>query len=171
MSDKPDTDSKLGHDPLDWLKEDSSEATPEVSNSAESEPVTMEDDSTSSVENDSPDDIEKNETVSEPGPEPESEQEKEEPLLFEGGLTVAKMEALKPIVIAAIEALPQGFDWSVDFSNVTQIDSSGYQLMISTLNTCDVKQISVTLIGMNEEVKAQLVMLGDQRLLATLEAA
>ena len=54
---------------------------------------------------------------------------------------------------------------------MTQIDSSGYQLMISTLNTCDVKQISVTLIGMNEEVKAQLVMLGDQRLLATLEAA
>lgn len=169
MSDKPDTNSKLGHDPLDWLKEDSSEATPEISNSAESEPVTMEDDSTSSVENDSPDDIEKNETVSEP--EPESEQEKEETLLFEGGLTVAKIEALKPIVIAAIEALPQGFDWSVDFSNVTQIDSSGYQLMISTLNTCDVKQISVTLIGMNEEVKAQLVLLGDQRLLATLEAA
>ncbi|MDM7861897.1 STAS domain-containing protein [Alteromonas sp. ASW11-36] len=166
MSDKPDTDSKLGHDPLDWLKEDNSGAASDVSDSNGTDTVTTEIESTESV------DAETSNEHADPEASVELTEEEEatrESFLFDGALTVAKMEELKPKVIDAIEAIPEGGHWSIDFSKVTQIDSSGYQLMISALNSSDLKQISVTLLGLNQEVKTQLELLGDQRLLDAVD--
>lgn len=166
MSETPDNDSKLGHDPLDWLKEDNSEAAQEVSNSTENDADSIEEESIASA------DTEKSEALEESDTElATSKQEQDDTQLFEGGLTVAQMEALKPNVVSVIDALPDGAEWSVDFSHVTQIDSSGYQLMISLLNACEAKQVTVCLLGLTQEVKSQLELLGDQRLLASLKAA
>lgn len=166
MNDKSDIDSKLGHDPLDWLKDDNAVIKQEGPNTS-----TKDTDAPEVGPATSPDDSQSNELEKLNIEAEFSKQEQGDSLLFDGGLTVAKMEALKPNVLAAVEALPEGADWAIDLSHVTQIDSSGYQLMISTLNSCNLKQISVTLLGLNKEVKNQLELLGDERLLAILEAA
>ncbi|MFC3093116.1 anti-sigma factor antagonist [Alteromonas sediminis] len=135
--------NKLGHDPLEWLGEEEADTETKPSVSLEASPQS-----------------------SEPVLKPESDAPISEPEILEGPLTVAQVEEVHATLTTLIDGLPEGGNWTLDLSGVTQLDSSGYQLLVSAFNSCKLKQIAVSVTGLSESISELLTMLGDSTLKA-----
>ncbi|WP_100658407.1 STAS domain-containing protein [Alteromonas flava] len=153
---------KLGHDPLEWLQEEGNEedlqpiAAPAKDNDVESVAQGSEEDSQAAG----------SETVREPEPEDVGSNGRLSP---ESSLTVQYAESLHQQIMAAVQASSTE-PLAIDLSQVTHVDSSGYQLLISAFKTCQSESRSLRLSGVKQELVEQFRLLGDQTLAVCMEA-
>ncbi|WP_026375385.1 STAS domain-containing protein [Aestuariibacter salexigens] len=149
MSKKSQTDDeKLGHDPLEWLAEESvmdeDARLQETSSDGDLEPQ--------EPSEDMPDRVDENgaEQLSYPLPE---------------RLTVQVVEAMQQ-ELSALLGNAGLRELSLDAQNLSMLDSCGYQLLVSVLKTCHARQVKIKLHDVQEAVLSQLLLLGDHDLSA-----
>lgn len=58
----------------------------------------------------------------------------------------------------------------VDCEGLTQIDTSGYQLLISVIKTCEQREQKLVFINIDGAIEQSLRLLGDQKVLGMIAA-
>jgi len=145
--------NKLGHDPLEWLGDNvSDELEATEATEATEVPETSENSENAKL------------TTSKTDTDPASHC-----FCPQGALTVAQAEDTHKTLIQNLNTLSAGQAWVIDLSALTHIDTSGYQLLISMIKTCQSKNVSVTLKPLSEPLLQQFAMLGDSTMIALQE--
>ncbi|WP_164078283.1 STAS domain-containing protein [Alteromonas facilis] len=181
MSKNSKSDSeKLGHDPLEWLQEEDSDDVQAVSESqGEDTPLELDIPSLSDEEPEPDNEIaataEEDKNISESAAEPDvadenAEQTVANSIVADTSLTVQFAEAFHQQLLSSIAVCNKDTPLVVDVSEVGQIDSSGYQLLLSACMSCGQKGIGIQITGASSALSEQLELLGDSTLSRYMES-
>lgn len=172
MSSQSSDDEKLGHDPLEWLSSDEEEGQElvdtndaQVSSQEGENGIDASDDVEPQSEEQAVDDKCEETTAS---LSPEADDASQAKMFdFPESVTVQHIESLHDKMLAYVDSLDAGDVCQLDFKSVNQVDSSGYQLLLSTKKTCDAKQLAFSVNNIQARLKNQLSLFGDKHILSS----
>lgn len=149
-------DEKLGHDPLEWLSEDGSESEvmPAVTGRADAETQPL------------PETAPEASIGLSPHSHPDAPDNDEGVFVLPESVTVQHIESLHSELRDFVEKTGANTHCIVDFSHAVQLDSSGYQLLISAIKTCADKDVTFIARNIQTRLKTQLTLFGDNQVLA-----
>jgi anti-anti-sigma regulatory factor len=140
MSNSKDPSEKLGHDPLEWLASDDADV-----------------DDTPSTE----------QALPEPEPEPEPEPATSDIFVLPASITVQHVESIHADLINYVQQPLENA--TIDAQHVDTIDSSGYQLLVSLVKTCNSKGLPCRVEHPSATLVSKLKALGDELLHAHMD--
>lgn len=164
MQSSENDDEKLGHDPLEWLAEEETDESTGSEVQAQAEDVS-EDQAKQAETNVQLEDVPQDEEVTnEEDNSAVAEDNSGGAFVLPEKLTVQHIEELHVALKQRLAKTGGDEVIAVDASELTDFDSSGYQLLVSLIKSCEQQQRTCEITNVSDSIQKLLTLVGDQTL-------